>query len=73
MNSQKRSIRCGCVSCCRVFLINTVHMQAAAQPSHENPPSGMRLIYYPNVNPMTCLKPNFPHFELRYSTVEVSI
>lgn len=56
-----------------MFLIITVHMQAAAQPSHENPPLGMRLMYYPNVNPMTCLKPNFPHFELRYSTVEVSI
>lgn len=55
----------------RVFLINTVQMQAAVQPSHEKPLWGMRLMYYPNVNPMTCLKPNFPHFELRYSTVAV--
>lgn len=57
-----------------MFLINTVHMQAAAQPPHyKKKPLGMRLMHYPNVNPVTCLQPNFPHFQWRYSTVDVDV
>lgn len=57
-----------------VFLINTVHMQAAAQPPHyKKKPLGMRLMHYPNVNPVTCLQPNFPHFQREYSTVDVDV
>lgn len=37
--------------------------------SHEEPCLAWRLAFDPNENPRTCLKPNFPHFELKYSAV----
>lgn len=57
-----------------MFLISTVRMQAAAQPPHyKKKPLGMRLMHYPNVNPVTRLQPNFPHFQPGYSTVDEDV
>ena len=64
---EKENIRCGC----ECFWLSQFTCRLQLQPSHQNPPLGTRLMCYPNVNPMTRLKPNFPHFELWYSAASL--